>query len=485
MIAEFTSNTQITNVYDVVVAGGGIAGLILANDLSKTKKVLLLEAGDFEFSNRSQSFYAGEVLGDGTLYLPLDAGRVRALGGGSHIWGGDIADLEAYDFEARDYMPQSGWPIGTKELSKYHSEASAILQVEGDVNEEPVPGSQGNLIRFTRGVAKRRNVRDTFYESMRANQNIDLFINANLVNINLSESSDRVQSLSIKSYDFGKPSIQVQGGNYVLAMGAIENVRALLNSNAQSKNGVGNDRDLVGRYFMDHPWGAAATYILFHKHPDLFNALFYMKPSRAFVGAEKIGEFYCGVSPFSDEQVSSYIRSIIRTLACSTELSEDLAVRFRNNFTCAVGWLGLFIEQAPVFESWISLGAAKDEFGNRRVQLDWNVSDLDRRTLRRSLFEVGKYMAANDVGRVRLSQYVMEDKTVLRKHLLGGHHHLGGLRMAKSADEGVLDRNCKVFGVSNLFVAGSAVFPTGGAANPTFTIIKLALRLSDYLSGRN
>jgi choline dehydrogenase-like flavoprotein len=87
MIAEFTSSTQITSVYDVIVVGGGIAGLILANDLSKTKKVLLLEAGDFEYSNRSQSFYAGAVLGEGTRYLSLDAGRVRALGGGSHIWG--------------------------------------------------------------------------------------------------------------------------------------------------------------------------------------------------------------------------------------------------------------------------------------------------------------------------------------------------------------------------------------------------------------
>src|SRR4051794_33828260 len=92
MIFEFTSDTRIANSYDVAVVGGGIAGLILANDLAKTKKVLVLEAGEFDFSDRSQSFYVGDVLGSETRYLQLDAGRVRALGGGSHIWGGDIAD---------------------------------------------------------------------------------------------------------------------------------------------------------------------------------------------------------------------------------------------------------------------------------------------------------------------------------------------------------------------------------------------------------
>jgi choline dehydrogenase-like flavoprotein len=176
MIADFTSSTQITNFYDVVIVGGGVAGLILANTLAKTKAVLVLEAGDMEFSNRSQSFYAGDVLGDATVYLPLDGGRVRALGGTSNTWGADCVDLEAFDFEKRDYMPQSGWPIDAAALSKYHSDALAVLGVEGIPADTPIPGSKGNLVQFSKGVSKRRNVKDTFYNSMKTNQNLDLLL---------------------------------------------------------------------------------------------------------------------------------------------------------------------------------------------------------------------------------------------------------------------------------------------------------------------
>jgi len=264
-------------------------------------------------------------------------------------------------------MNQSGWPIEAEDISKYHLKASAILQVEGTIGEEPIAESKSNLLRFTRGVAKRRNVRDSFYESMKTNPNIDLFLNANLVHINLTETLDKVRGLSVASYAFDKPAIEVHGGNYVLAMGAIENIRTLLNSNTQLKNGIGNNRDLLGRYFMDHPFSAAATYLLFHKHPDFFNKLFYVKPSRAFVEAEQIGNFYCGIVPFAGELGSSYLRQIIEELAYSIEISENLAMCLRKDFACSVGALELYIEQAPLFESRVSLGAAKDEFGNRRV----------------------------------------------------------------------------------------------------------------------
>ena len=121
-------------------------------------------------------------------------------------------------------MNQSGWPIEAEDISKYHLKASAILQVEGTIGEEPIAESKSNLLRFTRGVAKRRNVRDSFYESMKTNPNIDLFLNANLVHINLTETLDKVRGLSVASYAFDNPAIEVHGGNYVLAMGAIENI---------------------------------------------------------------------------------------------------------------------------------------------------------------------------------------------------------------------------------------------------------------------
>jgi choline dehydrogenase-like flavoprotein len=258
-------------------------------------------------------------------------------------------------------------------------------------------------------------------------------------------------------------------------MGAMENIRVLLYSNEQLKKGIGNDRGLVGRYFMDHPWSAAATYVLFHKDPDYFKGEVWLKPSETFVRSEKIGTFYCGIKPYANEE----------EVICSAELSEELVGRFRDINCGGFGSMELFIEQCPTYESRISLSEDVDDFGNQRLKLDWNMSELDRRTLRRSLLEIGKYMADKEIGRVRLERYVMEEKVPLRKYMSGGHHHLGGLRMARSPNDGVVDENCKVFGIGNLFIAGSGVFPTGGVANPTFTIVKLALRLSDHLLSRN
>lgn len=481
MITTFTSNAEINKIYDVVVVGGGIAGLVLANNIAKMKSVVLLEAGDMEYSERSQKIYAGKVLGDGTLYAPLDMGRWRALGGTSNIWGGACVDLEAFDFEKRDYIPRSGWPIDLAALSKYHSEALAILGVEGMGAGTPIVGSKGNLIQFARGVSKRPFVKDTYYENMNTNPNIDLFLNANVAHINLNDNADRVKSLSVKSYDFEKPAIDVEGENYVIAMGAIENVRTLLNSNSRLNKGIGNARDLVGRYFMDHPWSGAAHYVLFHNDPNYFTQDFTIRPSRRFVEAQRIGNFYCGISAY--ESKDGALKSYIKDLICSYELSADLLKRIKKGFECGIGRMELFIEQAPNFESRISLGNDVDELGNRRVELDWNMSDLDGRTLRELLFEIGKYMADDEVGRVWLAPHLLEQDIKLRKYLSGGHHHLGGVRMGHSPDDGVVDSNCKVYGINNLFVAGSGVFPTSGAGNPTFTIVKLALRLSDHLLG--
>ncbi|MGH6916635.1 MAG: GMC family oxidoreductase, partial [Geminicoccaceae bacterium] len=149
------------------------------------------------------------------------------------------------------------------------------------------------------------------------------------------------------------------------------------------------------------------------------------------------------------------------------------------------GTLRAVAEQVPNANSRLRLSNDKDGFGLRRVALDWRLSPLDKTTIRVVGLELGRYFALTNIGRIRLADWVLSNDDVVPSVEDGGYgtgfHHMGTTRMGHSPEDGVVDRNCAVFGVPNLYVAGSSVFRTVGYANPTLTIVQLTLRLADHL----
>jgi choline dehydrogenase-like flavoprotein len=148
------------------------------------------------------------------------------------------------------------------------------------------------------------------------------------------------------------------------------------------------------------------------------------------------------------------------------------------------GWLRFAHEQALNPDSRVTLTAETDRFGLRRPRLDWRLSPLDARTQRVAMTAFGMYMAGQDVGRVRIRDWVLRDPIVwpgVANDEVAGKHHMGTTRMADDPKRGVVDRDCKVHGIANLYVGGSSVFVTGGHANPTYTLTQLVLRLGDRL----
>jgi choline dehydrogenase-like flavoprotein len=126
----------------------------------------------------------------------------------------------------------------------------------------------------------------------------------------------------------------------------------------------------------------------------------------------------------------------------------------------------------------VRLADERDALGLRRVRLDWQVADDDFYT-----FERGVAHLAREVGRLGLGRVQLPDPEG-RWHadVKGAWHHLGTTRMAGDPSRGVVDAELRVHGLGNLYVAGSSVFPTGGASNPTFTLVALAIRLADHLA---
>ena len=138
-------------------------------------------------------------------------------------------------------------------------------------------------------------------------------------------------------------------------------------------------------------------------------------------------------------------------------------------------------EQAPNPDSRVTLGRERDALGMPRVQLDWRLTDLDRRSFQRFYEVLGRELGRSGVGRARMKEWVLAADAAWPSTLSGGWHHMGTTRMHDDPTQGVVDANCKVHGLANLSVAGAAVYPTAGCANPTLTLVALSLRLSDHL----
>jgi choline dehydrogenase-like flavoprotein len=173
------------------------------------------------------------------------------------------------------------------------------------------------------------------------------------------------------------------------------------------------------------------------------------------------------------------VRGVLRKAACEIETVREFARRFKD-FNCAGdGVINSLIEQAPDRNNRVTLSNDVDEFGLRRAHVHWVLGEADRRTVRALGFELAKELLALDVARVQLSAFITDTSKEIP--VWGHAHQMGTTRMAAEPRYGVVDANCQVHGVGNLYVAGSSVFPTGGGINPTLTIVMLSLRLAKYL----
>ncbi len=141
-------------------------------------------------------------------------------------------------------------------------------------------------------------------------------------------------------------------------------------------------------------------------------------------------------------------------------------------------------EQAPNPHSRVLLGDEKDALGMPLANLLWQLCELDKRSMRVFYELLGQEMGRLDIGRLQLLDWLFDDDNNWPSFLGGGFHHMGTTRMHDDPKQGVLDRNSTVHGIDNLHVAGSSTFTTAGAANPTLTLIPLAIRLSDHLKTR-
>ncbi len=476
---------------DLCIIGGGAAGITLASRFDGSAlTVCLLESGALEFDPVPQALCEGEYVGE----VPsLDAryltdSRRRVFGGTTSIWAGYVRPLEVIDFEKRDWVPESGWPFGYAHLEPYYNAASDFLGIGRFDQDNPDTGRAPSLFegpdcreRVFRFAPKRFGPEHS--GRLRESGNITVFLNASATELVPTSGGKAVASLRA-----GSPAgarITVRARQWVLAAGGIENARLLLVSGGQDGRGLGNDRDLVGRYFMEHsfiPWGLGPVFIWGRHAMDLYRFHNESDPRALFVfSSEDLmrRERLLNVSmslenPATPEMFSSFDRALIQASGpVDSERLDDESYAppqaHRLTFLC---------ETAPNRNSRVTLGNRRDALGMPRVVLDWRLSGREVETIHIYADVMSRRIAERGLGRMKVEPSLDRLLGLLSRD---AHHHMGTTRMNDDPSKGVVDADGRVHGLRNLWVAGSSVFPTSGAANPTFTIVALALRLADRL----
>lgn len=495
---------------DVCIAGAGAAGITLALALaSHGWHVVLLESGGLEFEPETQDLYAGRNIG--RSYFDLDATRLRYLGGSTNHWGGMCAPFDERDFQVRPWVPHSGWPIARADLEPYYPAAHEILDL-GPFDYDPARLASTPLPAFDPGLIVPRVFRfsvpatmlgEKYRDALDAAANLAVLLHANLTDIELSRPGGPVEAFLATALDGRHVRIHARG--FVIALGGIENARMLLNADRVQPGGIGNDHDLVGRFFMDHPGIAVGSAIIVnqawktaylqHRHEgtEIRHAV---APSDAVQADAAIlniaaifGEVW-KVRPYAKGYTAlRELKDQLRAWRWPDKLGHHLwqiltdlggVVEGLQEKMDPTTYVTVESEQAPNPDSRVVLEHERDRLGLRRVALDWRLSEIDHRTMRVLAETLGREFGRLEIGRVQLAEWLL-DANGWPDDLIGGNHHMGTTRMADDPRRGVVDRDCRVFGCANLFVAGSSVFPTSGFANPTVNLVALTLRLADHL----
>jgi choline dehydrogenase-like flavoprotein len=511
---------------DLCIVGGGPAGITLALELEAVGfRVCLLESGGTDPDRAGQELTRGENVDRD--YYRLERTRVRAFGGSSHWWmspGMRARPLDPLDFEERPEIGRIGWPFSREELDPFYARAQAYCGLgpfdyeverwqDRPSGAQPLPVSEDltETVMFQLAPLERWRSR---LDDVRAAANVRVLLHATVQELVTDAAGTRIESVRVATTP--DRSFTVRAAVTVLAAGGIENARMLLLS--RNGRGIGNGNDHVGRYLMEHPHirtgvvvptdssllqrtrlylagtgnggsrlgmlkpsdamlreeGILATAWALHPTTDVLTS----DVSRALVGLRELGP-HRRILPHTGKRVATLVRNpagVLRSVRSGRGRRRDVEATEQSTL-----YLAVMLEQAPNPSSRVTLGRRKDRFGQPVPRVEWRLSDLDHRSIRRGQEILDTALRQSGLGHIA-HLWGEEDPP---PPINGGFHHIGTTRMAAAEQHGVVDPDARVYGIANLYVTGMSVFPTAGYANPTRTVVAMAIRLADHLRERS
>jgi choline dehydrogenase-like flavoprotein len=508
--------------FDLAIVGAGMAGITLAEGLRGAgRRICLLESGGFEPTLADQRLNRGSCVGRD--YFDLDRCRFRTFGGATVCWGGWCLPLTPDDFERRDWIGLSGWPIDFVELVPWYRQAARLVELEsargnpsGTVAGLAPPRRPGGS-ELTPTVLQFSTVR-SFGERVRsqfaADDELTVLLHSTVAELRLAPGTDRVESATVATPAGNRFSIRAPV--WVLAGGGIENPRLLLASRRERSAGLANSSDFVGRCFMEHPHVRVGS-IVPAPGADLSGFLgqdrggqspgrrYVLAPTAAAARARSLPKSFFSLEtperltgpsvmlrlprplatpPAAVRRLQGSEAAHLRVLGTSKRAADSVRRMrvMRDSRVRSPGGLRrrLFVyaraEQTPNRQSRITLDTARDAYGVPRPRLDWRIADRDLAAIQTWSEVLRDGLADSGDGRYEPHSW--------RERIVGGPHHMGTTRMSRSSGEGVVDGNGRTHDLDNLYIAGSSVFTTGGYANPSLTVLALTLRLAEHLRAR-
>lgn len=492
-ILELGEQTKLRG--QVVVLGSGIAGAEVATHLARHgREVVLVESGRDRFDPAIQALNDAIFLGKRHRelnpnsyyhqYLPPElrgVSRVRQFGGTSNVWTGKWKYLQPIDFDGRPWVASSSWPIRFADLLEHYRSAAKDYGF-GDLEAEAIRPEITTLrAKLAAGGLKmssfyweqtptRTAIR--FGEEMRRSKNLHVVLGATATELRLDDSYQRVTAVVCRSLE-GRELI-VEGEVIIIATGAFETARLLLASNRQLPNGIGNAHDLVGCFYTDHPK---------HHTGRLQPGPLTRQYARELQYDPKPRFCICFALDDATQREQELLEHVLYLQPIYERSMDRLRriLRFRpvcrdDNGRVATYRVKFVTEQVPHKGSRVKLGTECDALGQRKLEVDWCFTDRDRHSMAKTL-----QLLTQRFAEVGLGTFDFGNDRPRLESMTDAAHQMGTTRMASRPEEGVVDANCRVFGTDNLYVASSAVFPTGPSYSPTFTILALARRLGQHL----
>ena len=491
---------------DLVIIGGGMAGVALAREWAGADKtVLIVESGDREHADETQALYAGaaRLADDAGAERAIDdyltESRVRRYGGSSHWWGGKCAPLDPADFAPRAWVKHSGWPMTREDLQPYYDRACDALSIprfDKDYNETQHEGRPPLRINGARHIetlprdyspvtsyAGTPHFEEFLYGFTGAD-NISVYLNANAVDVHLSDDRARLNSIGVATLD-GK-RYTARGSAFVLACGGIENARLLLAANARNSARFGERSNALGRFFQGHTVvfkerGEDGSGTFLHVTAPSESLSLYtdrgLEAPHAVLGATLAGQETYQAPAFTvtfeleSNAAAAADESVLRTMATKVDQGDLAAAGDQSH------WCYYMSENHPNPQSRITLTDETDALGIPKINLRWEYGADDLDGFEHSFNAFVRELGISGTGRA--SCPIERDNLI--NAMMPSRHHIGTTRMHENPSIGVVDPDLRCHDTENLYIAGSSVFPTSGIANPTLTIIALALRLSDHL----
>jgi len=524
MIVDLQQTDKINASHsDVCVVGAGAAGITMAVELVRLGLIVsVLEGGGLDFEEASQQLYQSNIVG--LPHRGTHEGRFRVFGGTSTKWAGQILELADSDFERRSWVPGSGWPFPKSILSKYYERALEIEGLDksilkdsdvwrsGDVTE---PAFGQGIESFFSRFCPQPNFAKLHRRFLKSNPLATVYLHANLCEIELSASQNEIARLRCKTA--GRPDSFFTASHFVFCLGGLETARILLQPLNSLSSAPWNRSSMLGHFFQDHLDVAVAT--LFPRRPKDFRLHFdniylggfrYMPKIRADSRLQKKLQILAVGASFDPQSARQntvetfrstlhrYMRGEKRSFgkaeAGLTLEASDILIRkawryFRHRRAFNPDDLGIGLrvhcEQAPNSNSRVTLAEDRDATGLLKLCVNWRIGELELITIRNFVDHLARAMDVYEIAQVNILSERLQSVETLASYASDTFHHMGTVRMADSPQDGVVDSNCQLFGISNGYVCSSAVFPAGGFSNPTHTILALGVRLAEFISRKS